>query len=75
MEILVRGTYAEVEVFLDRVSRLTRIVNISNLAMKAPATIDGDPVRLETACVATTFRFLEEAERDRIAKEREKAKK
>jgi type IV pilus assembly protein PilO len=75
VEILVRGTYFEVEEFLERVSKLTRIVNVSNIGMKAPANIDGDPVRLETACAATTFRFLDEAERERIAKEREKAKK
>jgi type IV pilus assembly protein PilO len=75
VEILVRGTYFEVEAFLDRVAKLTRIVNVSNIGMKAPATIETDPVRLETACAATTFRFLDEAERERIAKEREKAKK
>jgi type IV pilus assembly protein PilO len=75
VEILVRGTYFEVEEFLERVSKLTRIVNVSNIGIKAPANVDSDPVRLETACAATTFRFLDEAERERIAKEREKAKK
>jgi len=75
VEILVRGTYSEVEEFLGRVSKLTRIVNVGNIGIKAPANVEGDPVRLETACAATTFRFLDEAERQRIAKEREKAKK
>jgi type IV pilus assembly protein PilO len=75
VEVLVRGTYFEVESFFDRVSRLTRIVNVADIGMKSPATIEMDPVRLETACAATTFRFLDEAERERLAKEREKAKK
>src|SRR5262245_17951017 len=30
VEILVRGTYFEVEAFLERVAKLTRIVNVSN---------------------------------------------
>ena len=72
VEILVRGTYWQVEAFLKRVSDLTRIVNVSDIGIKAPALIENDPVRLQTACAATTFRFLDEAERQRLAKEREK---
>ncbi len=75
VEVLVRGTYFEVESFFDRVGKLTRIVNVADIGIKAPATIESDPVRLETACAATTFRFLDEAERERLAKEREKVKK
>ena len=74
VEVLVRGTYFEVESFFDSVARLTRIVNVADIGMKAPAVVEADPVRLETACAATTFRFLDEAERERLAKEREKAK-
>ena len=69
VEILVRGTFFQVEAFLNRVSNLTRIVNVRNLGMKAPEAIESDPVTLETSCAATTFRFLDEAERERIAKE------
>lgn len=75
VEILVRGTYFQVEEFFAKVAELMRIVNVSDIAIKAPATIEGDPIRLETSCAATTFRFLDEAERQRIAKEREKEKK
>jgi type IV pilus assembly protein PilO len=75
VEILVRGTYFQVEDFFSRVSQLTRIVNVSDIAIKAPATVVEDPIRLETSCSATTFRFLDEAERERIRKEREKDKK
>ncbi len=71
VEILVRGSYWQVEAFFQRVSDLTRIVNVGDIGIKAPALIENDPVRLQTSCAATTFRFLDEAERQRIAKERE----
>jgi type IV pilus assembly protein PilO len=70
VEMLVRGTYFQVEQFFDAVSKLTRIVNVSNIVMKSPSMIPDDPIRLETACSAVTFRFLDEAERERIARER-----
>jgi type IV pilus assembly protein PilO len=72
VEILVRGAYWQVESFFQRVSDLTRIVNVSDIGVKAPPLIESDPVKLQTACAATTFRFLDEEERARIAKEREK---
>ena len=72
VEILVRGAYWQVESFMQRVSDLTRIVNVSDIGIKAPTLIESDPVKLQTSCAATTFRFLDEEERARIAKEREK---
>jgi type IV pilus assembly protein PilO len=75
VEIRVRGTYFQVEEFFRKVSQLTRIVNVANIGIKAPAKIVDDPIRLETSCAATTFRFLDEEERERLAKEREKEKK
>ena len=72
VEILVRGAYWQVESFFQRVSDLTRIVNMSDIGIKAPTLIESDPVKLQTSCAATTFRFLDEEERARIAKEREK---
>jgi len=72
VEILVRGPYWQVESFFQRVSDLTRIVNVSDIGVKAPTLIDSDPVKLQTSCSAITFRFLDEEERARIAKEREK---
>jgi type IV pilus assembly protein PilO len=72
VEVLVRGTYWQVEAFLQRVSDLTRIVNVSDIGVKAPTLIESDPIKLQTSCSATTFRFLDEAERERIKKEREK---
>jgi type IV pilus assembly protein PilO len=75
VEVRVRGTYFQVEGFFNEVSRLTRIVNVSDVGMKSPSTASEDPVRLETSLSATTFRFLDDAERERIRKQREKDKK
>lgn len=75
VEILVRGTYFQVEEFFNQVSQLTRIVNVADIGIKAPPKIESDDIRLETSCSATTFRFLDEEERERIAKEREKENK
>jgi type IV pilus assembly protein PilO len=70
VEILVRGTYWQVARFFKSVSDLTRIVNVSEIGIKAPNLIENDPVKLQTSCSATTFRFLDEQERARIAKEK-----
>jgi len=66
VEILVKGTYWQVEQFFKKVADLTRIVNVGDIGIKAPTLIENDPVQLQTSCAATTFRFLDEEERDRI---------
>ncbi len=52
------GHYHEAGVFFDRLSRLSRIVNISELEMK-PGDPESDPPELRMRGIATTFRFLE----------------
>jgi type IV pilus assembly protein PilO len=74
VDILVRGTYHQVAAFFDKVGKMARIVNVTNVNTKSPAKIEGDTIELDTSCVAVTFRFLDEAERERIAKQKEKAK-
>ena len=71
VEMQMRGTYHDVALFLDRVKRLDRIVNIADINMKKPR-IEGDRVMLDAACTATTFRFLDETERARILEEKKK---
>ena len=74
VDILVRGTYHQVAAFFDKVGRMARIVNVGDVNIKTPPKPEGESVVLDTACVAVTFRFLDEAERERIAKEKEKQK-
>jgi type IV pilus assembly protein PilO len=75
VEMLVRGSYFQVEAFFGRVSQLQRIVNIRNISIKSPVVIPEEPIRLETSCSATTFRFLDEEEREKIRKQREAERK
>ncbi len=74
VDILVRGAYTQVAAFFDKVSRMARIVNVTNVAIKGGAKPEGNVVLLDTSCAAVTFRFLDEAERARIAKQKEKEK-
>jgi len=75
VDIRVRGAYTQVAAFFDKVSRMARIVNVTNVAIKSGNEPEGGTVLLDTSCAAVTFRFLDEAERARIAKQKEKEKK
>ena len=74
VDILVRGAYHQVASFFDQVGRMARIVNVTDVSMKSPQRPQGDSVPLDTSCAAVTFRFLDEAERERLAKQREQEK-
>jgi type IV pilus assembly protein PilO len=71
VEMQMRGTYHDVVTFLDRVKRLDRIVNVGDIQLKKP-TVEGDRVQLEASCTTTTFRFLDEAERQRLNEQKKK---
>jgi type IV pilus assembly protein PilO len=62
VQISVGGTYHQVATFFDEVGHLSRIVNISAIGIKDPKIGDND-VQVNTECVATTFRYLDESER------------
>ena len=66
VDIKVKGPYHGVAVFFDKVSRLFRVVNITNIVMKKEKQSN----ILDTSCRAVTYRFLEKA-----AEEKSKAKK
>jgi type IV pilus assembly protein PilO len=61
VDIMVLGNFHKVATFFDRVSRLSRIVNITNLSISDTKTSDRE-VSLTTSCLATTFKFLEKEE-------------
>ena len=56
----VTGNYHEIGVFLDALSKLARIVNVTNIHMGTPRTTN-DKLVVNATYVATTFRFLPEA--------------
>jgi type IV pilus assembly protein PilO len=74
VDITVKGNFHNTVSFFDEVGRLSRLINIDNIGFKNP-TVAGDNVVLETTGVATAFRFLDEAERKKIAEEKAKAAK
>lgn len=65
VDIKVKGSYHNVAVFFDKVSRLFRVVNITDIVMKKEKQSN----ILDTSCKAVTYRFLEKA-----AAEKSKAK-
>ena len=74
VDITVKGSFHNTVGFFDEVGRLNRLVNIDNIGFKNP-TITGDNVILETTSVATAFRFLDDAERKKVAEDKAKAAK
>jgi len=74
VDINVRGDFYSVAIFFDEVGRLSRLVNIDNIVFRNPK-VTGNQVMLEGSTLATTYRFLDEAERKRIAEEKAKAAK
>lgn len=74
VEITVKGNFHDAISFFDEVGRLNRLINIDNIGFKNP-TVAGDRVTVETSSVATAFRFLDDAERKKIAEEKARAAK
>jgi type IV pilus assembly protein PilO len=58
----VTGNYHEIGVFLDALSKLARIVNVTNIKMGS-AKPSGDKLVVSANYVATTFRFVPEAQK------------
>jgi type IV pilus assembly protein PilO len=54
--INVRGPYHNIGFFFDQVSKLERIVSVSNVKMSAPKK-DGNEMLLNSDCVLVTYRF------------------
>ena len=74
IDIVVRGNFYNALRFFDFVGKLNRPVNIDNIDLKNPK-ISGDQVELEISTLATTYRFLDEADRKKAAEEKAKAQK
>jgi type IV pilus assembly protein PilO len=74
VDIVVRGGFTSAVTFFDEVGKFNRLVNIDNIDFKNPK-VTGDQVGLEISTLATTYRFLDETERKRIAEEKAKAAK
>ncbi len=58
VDISVRGPYHNVGIFLDRISKLPRIVTVNNLNMGSPSQT-GNIMYLNTTFTLLTYRFIE----------------
>jgi type IV pilus assembly protein PilO len=74
VDIVVKGGFFNAVAFFDDVSKLNRIVNIDNIDFKNPR-VSGDQVTMDISNLATTYRFLDEAERKKVAEAKAKAAK
>jgi type IV pilus assembly protein PilO len=72
VDIVVRGGFFNAVNFFDEVGKLNRLVNINNIDLKSPK-VAGDQVILDISTLATTYRFLDEAERKKVAEDKAKA--
>jgi type IV pilus assembly protein PilO len=66
VDVIVRGEFHNVVTFFDEVGRLNRPVNINNIEIKNPKATN-EQVSVDTTTLVTTFRFLSDAERAKIA--------
>jgi len=72
VEIRVRGPYNNVALFFDKVGKLPRIVNISEVAMDNAKEAFGR-WEINTSCTATTFKYVERDAAD-LAKDKKDQK-
>lgn len=71
----IEGSYHEVATFIDSIGKLDRIVNVGNLSMTQPKTVN-QKVVVKGALTVKTYRFLSDAEQAaENAKDKGKGKK
>lgn len=72
VDIKVLGSFHKVAAFFDKVGKLPRIVNITDLSMTPSKTsgteTSSEEILLTTSCLATTFRFVERREENETKK-------
>ncbi len=71
VKIQVTGGYHNLVMFFDQVAKLSRIVNISNINITGEKGSTKAVTYLQASCVATTFRFIEQAPKGKQAKKKE----
>lgn len=61
VDIAVQGPYHNVGAFLDKISKLPRIVSVNNIKMDSPKQVGGEMI-LNSTFQLVTYRFLDPAE-------------
>lgn len=60
VKMKIAGNYHSIAVFYDKVAKLARIVNVTDIALKEPK-LENKKVVLDAEFLATTFKFVERA--------------
>lgn len=60
VKMSVRGGYHEIAVFFDRLAKMPRIVNVTDLLMTKPE-LENKKIVVSSSYTATTYRFLDKA--------------
>ncbi len=60
VKMSVRGGYHEIAVFFDRLAKMPRIVNVTDLLMTKPE-LENKKIVVNSSYTATTYRFLDKA--------------
>lgn len=72
VSVEVGGRFRDVALFLDKVSRMERIVNIVDISLKPNAPLSVD---LITTCKAVTYRFKSKADEEKEKAQKQQQKK
>lgn len=74
VDIAVQGSFHNVGVFLDKISKLPRVVAVNNIKMDSPKQMGGEMI-LNSTFQLVTYRFLDSSEIEANAKKAVKGKK
>jgi Tfp pilus assembly protein PilO len=64
MQLVLQGSYHNLGRFFDRISTMTRLMSVSDLAIKAVPKAMGDGGTITATCIATTFVFKKDMSAD-----------
>ncbi len=74
IELTVLGTYHNTGAFFDKVSKLSRIINVVDFTMTRAKEAKGADVLVKTSCLANTYRFVEKKVEEKKSERRSEKK-
>jgi type IV pilus assembly protein PilO len=78
IELVALGNYHNMGIFFDKVSKLSRIINIVDFNMSRAKDVKGrgeTDVLIKTSCLMNTYRFIEKKPTEKKGEERKSEKK
>ena len=78
IELTVLGSYHNIGIFFDKVSKLPRIINVVDINISRARDVKGrgeSDVLLRTSCLVNTYRFIEKKGEEKKSEEKKSEKK